>query len=123
MSSPEDLLSGMFKSFGLHKGQSVNKMLNVLIRNVQINMLRQLRGEIDRSIKMLTQEGKMGSFYDADLDPFKILGVEQNATKEEIDRAFKKKARKVHPDLGGSNEDMIKVNAAYEAIRQFRGWH
>ena len=120
---PEDLLSNMFKSFGFGKGQDISKVLNTLVRNVQINMLRQLRREIDNNIKKLTQEGATNIAYDESLDPFKILGVEPDATKEEITRAFREKALKAHPDRGGSNEEMVRVNAAYEAIRQFRGWN
>jgi len=123
MSTPEDLLSDMFSKFtGLGKTQDVNKLLSTLVRNVQINMLKQLRREIDISIRKLTQEGTSDTAYDESLDPYKILGVEQNATREDIDKAFKKKARVAHPDSGGSNEEMIRVNAAYEAIKQFRGW-
>ncbi len=123
MSTPEDLLSNMFKNFtSFGKGQDVNKLLSTLVRSVQINMLRQLRREIDTSIKKLTQEGTASMGYDKDLDPYRILGVEQSATREEIKKAFRKKARTAHPDYGGTNEEMIRVNAAYEAIKQFRGW-
>lgn len=122
MTGPEDTLSGMFKSFGMGSGQNVTKMLNALIISTQINMLKTLRHELDMNIKKLTSESKSGMAYDASLDPYKILGVEQSATKEEIKKAFRQKAWKAHPDHGGSQEDMIKVNAAFEAIRQFRGW-
>ena len=120
--SPEDILSNMFKFMGVGKGQDVNKILNTLILNTRINMLRQLRREIDNNIKKLTNEGVADMAYDESLDPYKILGVEQDATKEDIVKSFRKKAWKAHPDRGGSNEEMVKVNAAYEAIRQFRGW-
>ena len=122
MSSPEDLLSGMFRFMGVGKGQDVVKVLNTLIRNTQINMLKQLRRELDNNIRKLTSEAQSNMAYDPSLDPFKILGVEQSATKEEIKKAFRKKARTAHPDSGGSTEEMVKVNAAYEAIKQFRGW-
>ena len=120
--TPEDFLSGMFKFMGVNKGQNVNKMLSTLVRNSQINMLKQLRNQLERNIKRLTQEGETKMEYDPKFDPFKILGVDMDATREEIDKAYKKKAYEMHPDKGGSNEDMIMVNAAYEAIRQFRGW-
>ncbi len=123
MSTPEDLLSDMFRKFGSISGdQDIARVLSTLIRNAQINMLKQLRTEIDVNIRKLTQEGIAGMAYDENLDPYKILDVEQSATKEEIKKAFKSKAWKAHPDHGGSNEEMIKVNAAFEAIRQFRGW-
>lgn len=121
--SPEDVLSGMFKFFGnIGGGQNIAKMLSTLVRNTQINMLKQLRREIDNNIKKLTQEGTADMAYDESLDPYKILGVEQDATHEEIKKAYRKRARVAHPDQGGSNQDMIMVNAAYEAIKQFRGW-
>ena len=122
MSTPEDLLSKMFEFTGLGKGENVNKMLNTLILNTQINMLKQLRREIDSNIKKLTAESTTTMDYDPNYDPYVILGVAQSATREEIDKAYKDKAWKVHPDRGGSDQDMIMVNAAYEAIRQFRGW-
>ena len=120
--SPEDVLSGMFKFMGGGKKGNIAKMLNTLIRNTQIGMLKQMRREIDQNIKKLTQEGNDGMAYDESLDPYKILGVDKDATKEEITKAYKEKARTAHPDAGGTNEEMIRVNAAYEAIRQFRGW-
>ena len=107
---------------GVGKGQDVNKVLNTLIRNVQINMLKQFRRAIDDNIEVLKQEGILHMEYDPSLNPYKILGIDMNATKEDIDKAFRRKARVAHPDRGGSNEDMIRVNAAYEAIKQFRGW-
>lgn len=120
--SPEDLLSQMFGYTGLGKTENMNKMLITLIRNTRINMLRQVRHQIDANIKELTSESAEDMEYDKNLDPYKILGVKQTATREEIDRAFKNKAKTAHPDAGGSTEDMIRVNAAYESIRQFRGW-
>lgn len=59
---------------------------------------------------------------DVDLNPYKILGVEPTATREQVDKAYREKAKVVHPDKGGTDSDMMKVNAAYETIKRFRGW-
>lgn len=118
--SMEDLLGEMFKFTKGGMGKDVNTMLGTLVRNVQINTLKMLRQQIDNNIKKLTSETPSG--YDPNLDPYKILGIEPSATREDIDKAYRKKAREAHPDRGGSDRDMIMVNAAYEAIRQFRGW-
>lgn len=120
MGLEEDLFEAMkFASLG---GKApANKMIKALIRNAQIGALKHLREELDRMINKLVSQGvdikDMSS-----LDPYKILGVSPNATKEEIQKAYRKRAAECHPDKGGSNEEMTKVNAAWEAIQRFKGW-
>ena len=55
-------------------------------------------------------------------DPFQVLGVTQNATEEEIKAAYRKLAKKYHPDLhpGSATAEakMKEINEAYtEAIK------
>ena len=54
-------------------------------------------------------------------DYYKILGVSKNATTDEIGKAYKKLARKYHPDLNQSDkkaEDRFKeVNEAHEVLK------
>lgn len=45
-------------------------------------------------------------------DPYKVLGVEKNATDEEIYHAYKKAARTAHPDGGGSTDEFDKIKQA-----------
>lgn len=47
---------------------------------------------------------------------YDILGVSRNATQEEIKKAFRKQARKHHPDAGGSEERFKEINEAYEVL-------
>jgi len=57
-------------------------------------------------------------------DPYKILGVSRTATREEIDSAFKRLARKYHPDLNKSPEARKKfeeITWAYNQIKDGRG--
>jgi len=54
-------------------------------------------------------------------DPYKVLGVSPYATEEEIAKAYRKLAKKYHPDVNKGNEEaarkMAEINAAYEQIK------
>jgi len=51
-------------------------------------------------------------------DYYKILGVDRNASQEEIKRAFRKLARKYHPDIAGkeSEEKFKEINEAFQVL-------
>jgi curved DNA-binding protein len=54
------------------------------------------------------------------VDYYKVLGVDRKATQEELSRAFKTLARKVHPDLNkdpGAEEKFKQINEAYEVLK------
>ncbi len=52
----------------------------------------------------------------AEKDYYEILGVPRSATDDEIKKAYRKLARKHHPDAGGSEERFKEVNEAYEVL-------
>lgn len=53
-------------------------------------------------------------------DPYRVLGVSRDATKEEIKRAYRKKAKEYHPDLHPDDpraaEKMNEINEAYDML-------
>lgn len=54
-------------------------------------------------------------------DPYQILGVERGASEEEVTKAYRKLAKKYHPDLNPGDEQaakkMSEINAAYDQIK------
>jgi molecular chaperone DnaJ len=47
---------------------------------------------------------------------YDILGVKKDASAAEIKKAFRKLARKHHPDAGGDEEKFKELNSAYEVL-------
>jgi len=54
------------------------------------------------------------------VDPYKILGVDKTATQDEIQKAYRKLAKKIHPDLNPGNkkaeEQFKEVASAYTLL-------
>ena len=49
-------------------------------------------------------------------DYYKTLGVPRTATADEIKKAYRKLARKHHPDAGGDEGKFKEINEAYEVL-------
>lgn len=54
-------------------------------------------------------------------DPYEVLGVSRGASEEEVTRAYRRLAKKYHPDLNPGDdkaaEKMSEINAAYDSIK------
>ena len=49
-------------------------------------------------------------------NPYTILGIQPNASQEEIKKAYRKLSLKHHPDRGGDAEKFKELSAAYEQL-------
>ena len=53
-------------------------------------------------------------------DPYSVLGISKDASKEEIKKAYRKKAKENHPDLHPNDpkavEKMNEINEAYDML-------
>tara|TARA_R110000823_G_scaffold207786_8_gene338324 strand:- start:691 stop:1530 length:840 start_codon:yes stop_codon:yes gene_type:complete len=52
----------------------------------------------------------MDEFYD-------VLGVSKDASAEELKSAYRNKAKELHPDHGGNEDDFKSLNEAYEVLK------
>lgn len=54
-------------------------------------------------------------------DPYKVLGLDRNASDEDVKRAYRALAKKYHPDLNPGDQEaarkMKEVNEAYDQIK------
>ena len=54
-------------------------------------------------------------------DPYAVLGLTPDAGMAEIKRAYRKKAKKLHPDVSGSDAEQFRLlYAAYKALSDER---
>lgn len=81
--------------------------------------------EISNTFSHSSQSGhSMSSFFalankDSNQDYYKTLGVEKDATKHEIHKAFRQLAKKYHPDKNkekGAQDEFIRIFKAYETL-------
>lgn len=81
---------------------------------------RRRRGSRERQHK---QNGK---------SPYDILGIDKNANKKTVKKAYKEKVKKYHPDSIGEDDNIskdeaekrtAKINDAYKTIKRRRGWN
>jgi DnaJ like chaperone protein len=75
-------------------------------------------------------ESILNMFKVSTVDYYKILEIDKNASDDEIKKAYRKMARKYHPDrvqhlgeehLAGAKDKFQKVQEAYEKIKKERG--
>lgn len=78
-----------------------------------IRGIRQLRGET-------VDDEPPASTQDVDLS-YKMLGVSPSASWDQVEQAFRRKAKIHHPDRGGDEDAMRALNDAYTLIKRARG--
>ena len=87
---------------------------------------RGVGGRRDESRRASSSADSSGS------DPYEILGVGRRASDEEVRKAYREKAKSLHPDIlraqglpeelmGRANEQMAKINDAWAEIKRERG--
>lgn len=57
------------------------------------------------------------------MDPYKTLGINRNASPDDIKRAYRKLASQHHPDKGGNTAKFQEIQQAYEALTNPKPQH
>jgi len=52
---------------------------------------------------------------------YRLLGLSSNAPWDEVERAYRQKAKRHHPDLHGGEDAMRALNEAYALLKRARG--
>lgn len=120
VTKPEDRLLILHYLFGIAAADG-------RITNSEINVLREIGGYLSISSEDFRSIQNM-FVRESDSD-FKILGVSENSTNDEIKKAYRELAMRYHPDrvahLGeeyqkGAKEQFQKIQEAYENIKKKR---
>lgn len=51
------------------------------------------------------------------MDPYAVLGVARDATADHIKSAYRRRAKTLHPDIGGSRKAFEELRIAYDMLR------
>ena len=86
------------------------RVLFLAIESMRLNERRGI-GEVLQSAYAQLQAPEV-------FNPYEVLGVYSNQPIEVIEAAYKAKVKSAHPDAGGSDEEMQKLNRAITLIRE-----
>lgn len=57
------------------------------------------------------------SQFDLSKDYYAIIGAEEATSSRDLERLYKRRAAQMHPDRGGSEEEMKSLNEAYQVLK------
>lgn len=57
------------------------------------------------------------SQFDSSKDYYAIIGADEGTNLRDLERLYKRKAAQLHPDRGGSEEEMKSLNEAYGVLK------
>ena len=107
--------------FGIAKSDGV-------VNEAEVNTIKTIAGYF--YVNQYDFESIKAMFYDSSESAYLILGIEKTVTNDEVKAAYRKMAKKYHPDklqhLGdehvkGAEEKFKQVQKAYEQVQGLRG--
>ena len=101
-------------------------------REILANIVRPLRLDPRLYAWHSARRGGAGGQAETRSDPYETLGVRRDMSNDELRTAYREKAKRLHPDIlraqglsdelmGKANEQMSRINAAWDDIKRERG--
>jgi len=119
----DPVFENMESLFNSLRGVNINQAFQAAM----MEKLKQMHKEIGDALNDIasstysTRKGQSNTPF-SNLDPWTILGVSKTATQDEVKKAWKKRSKEVHPDIGGNTQQQMMANVAYEVICKLKGW-
>ncbi len=97
------------------------------VTEVEVNEIKKIAGYLN--INQYDYESIKAMFYDASDSAYKMLEITKSATDDELKKAYRKMAKKYHPDklqglgpehIKGAEEKFLQIQNAYEKIKKER---
>lgn len=90
------------------------RVLYLAIESIRMNEKRGIDEALMHSAYLQLTSG--------DADPYALFKVTPGVSEDEAKAIYRRLARAAHPDTGGSNEEMARVNQAWTALAEREGW-
>ena len=118
MNRRDEILKRMQKDAGDYLNITLEELLRSLMRGAALESLI--------SFFMRTSEGAAASMPQGFQIPlenaYRILGLDPSASDEEVKKRYRELAKKLHPDVGGTDALFAILQMAYEQIKKERGF-
>jgi DnaJ-class molecular chaperone len=86
---------------------------------IVIRTIKELRGDYDNPHQYEEEKNITSPISPQNIEiSYRLLGVSPSSSWDEIERAYRKKAKIHHPDLGGDEDAMKALNEAYELLKK-----
>lgn len=105
------MYEGQMRSIACDKWLTVKENMHAIAKTIEAMRGIDRWGASDMLNRMFT--GFIGIPEDAGLSWPSILGVSPGAPAAQITKAYREKLKRVHPDTGGSEEETVILNEAY----------
>jgi DnaJ-domain-containing protein 1 len=106
------MYQGNMRVVACDKWLTVKENLHAIAKTLEAMRGIDRWGASDMLNRMFT--GFIGIPEEAGKDWYTVLGLSPKATEEEIKRAYRDKMKKIHPDIGGSDEAAAELTEAYK---------